>query len=423
MKWKETRCVRAIVPALACAALLAGCGRGNSYSPPPTPQVVVANPVARDVTTYLEYTGHTESVEAVEIRARVQGVLQSINFTPGSIVSKGDLLFVIEPELYEARAAQAEASLQRARTQLQAAQEQLSITQAIFQRNAGSRADLVQRTQARDEAVAGLAQAQANLAAAKLDLSYTRIEAPIAGRVDRNFVDAGNLVGAGAPTLLASIVRQDPMYAYFDVSERDALDYRQRVRAGEIGSSSEGDPAFEADMALVNESDFPHRGYIDYMSNKLNPSTGTFEVRAVFPNREGVLLPGLFVRVRVPLTRGKKLLLPDDAIATDQGGHYVLVADAKNTVQRRQVETGTLAEGMRIVLSGVAPEDNVIINGLQRARPGVVVNPVTAEAYNAQHAQPGAAAPGASGAQPAAGAKPAAAAEPPAPAGSKPAGS
>jgi multidrug efflux system membrane fusion protein len=230
MMSKETRCVRAIVSAVAGVALLAGCGRGNTYAPPPAPQVVVANPVARDVTTYLEYTGHTASVEAVEIRARVQGVLKSINFTPGSNVAKGDLLFVIEPELYEARAAQADANLQSARAQLQAAEEQLSITQAIYNRNAGSKADLVQRTQARDQAVAALALARANLSAAKLDLQYTHIYAPIAGRIDRNFVDLGNLVGAGEPTLLASIVRQDPMYAYFDVRRQPPLPGRDGAR-------------------------------------------------------------------------------------------------------------------------------------------------------------------------------------------------
>lgn len=382
MSWKQRRCAYAIVSmamAVLGASSLAGCGGGNTYAPPPAPEVIVSNPVARDVTTYLEYTGHTASVEAVEIRARVQGVLQSINFTPGSNVEKGALLFVIEPALYEARVAQAEASVQSARAQLQAAEEQLSITEEIFRRKAGSKADFVQRTQARDEALADFARAQANLTAAKLDLAYTHIYAPIAGRIDRNLVDLGNLVGAGEPTLLASIVRQDPMYAYFEVSERDALDYRQRVRSGEIASASDGSPRFEAEMALVNEAGFPHRGTIDYMSNKLNPSTGTFEVRAVFPNAGGVLLPGLFVRVRVPLTRGTQLLLPDEAIGTDEAGHFVLTVDAKNVVERRHVETGALAEGMRIMLEGVSPQDVVIVNGVQRARPGVVVTPVRAD--------------------------------------------
>lgn len=380
MSWKQRRCFCAIVAAVIVgASSLAGCGGGNTYAPPPAPEVVVANPVARDVTTYLEYTGHTASVEAVDIRARVQGVLQSINFTPGSNVAKGDLLFVIEPELYQARVAQAEANVQSTRAQLQAAEEQLAITEEIFKRKAGSKADLVQRTQARDQALADLARADANLTAAKLDLSYTHIYAPITGRIDRNLMDLGNLVGAGEPTLLASIVRQDPMYAYFEVSERDALDYRQRVRSGEIASSEDGSPRFEAEMALVNETGFPHRGTIDYMSNKLSPSTGTFEVRAVFPNAEGVLLPGLFVRVRVPFTRGMQLLLPDDAIGADEAGHFVLVVDAKNTVERRQVQTGPLAEGMRIVLQGVSAEDVVIVNGVQRSRPGVVVTPVRAE--------------------------------------------
>jgi len=380
MTWKPTRYAFAILLlGVTGPSTFFGCGGGNTYSPPPAPQVVVANPVPREVTTYLEYTGHTASVEAVEIRARVQGVLQSINFTPGSTVQKGDLLFVIEPALYEARAAQAEADVQSARAQLAAAEEQLSITEEIFRRKAGSKADLVQRTQARDQALAALAQAQATLTAAQLDLGYTHIYAPVTGRIDRNLVDVGNLVGAGEPTLLASIVRQDPMYTYFEVSERDALDYRERVRSGEIVSASDGSPRFEAEMALINETGFPHRGYINYMSNKLNPSTGTFEVRAVFDNPDGVLLPGLFVRVRVPFTRGTRMLLPDDAIGTDEAGKFVLVVDEKNTVERRHVETGPLADGMRIVLEGVTPQDVVVINGVQRARPGITVNPVRAE--------------------------------------------
>jgi RND family efflux transporter MFP subunit len=378
MSGKRRCCAHTIVSAtIAGASSLAGCGGGNVYAPPPAPEVVVANPVVREVTTYLEYTGHTASVEAAEIRARVQGVLQAIHFTPGSNVQKGDLLFVIEPELYEARVAQAQANVQSARAQLQAAEEQLAITEEIFRRKAGSKADLVQRTQARDEALAALAQAEATLTAAKLDLSYTHIYAPVTGRIDRNLVDLGNLVGASEPTLLASIVRQDPMYAYFEVSERDALDYRQRVRSGEIASSTDGSPRFfEAEMALINETGFPHRGTIDYMSNKLNPSTGTFEVRAVFPNPGGVLLPGLFVRVRVPLTRGPQMLLPDGAIGTDEAGHFVFVVDAKNTVERRHIETGPIAEGLRIVRQGIAAEDVVIVNGVQRARPGMVVSPV-----------------------------------------------
>jgi len=379
MTSKRTPRVYAILATITVgASSLAGCG-GNTYAPPPAPEVIVANPVVREVTTYLEYTGHTASVEAVEIRARVQGVLQSIHFTPGSNVQKGDLLFVIEPALYEARVAQAEANVQSSRAQLQAAEEQLAITEEIFRRKAGSKADLVQRTQVRDQALAALAQTEATLAAAKLDLGYTHIYAPVTGRIDRNFVDLGNLVGAGEPTLLASIVRQDPMYAYFEVSERDALDYRERVRNGEIASSSNGSPRFEAEMALINETGFPHRGNIDYMSNRLNPSTGTFEVRAVFPNPDGVLLPGLFVRVRVPLTRGRQVLLPDVAIGSDEAGHFVLVVDASNAVERRHVETGPIAEGMRIVLQGVSAEDVVIVSGVQRARPGVVVEPVREE--------------------------------------------
>ena len=183
----------------------------TEYAPPPPPEVTVALPVQQEVTTYNEVTGRTASIEAVEVRARVQGFLQSMHFTPGTEVKQGDPLFVIEPSLYQARVDQAAADLQSAQAQSEAASEQLEIAQAIFERNAGSKTDLVQKTQARDQARAAVAQAKANLEAAKLDLSYTHIYAPNSGRIDRNYVDVGNLVGAGEATLLASIVRQDPI--------------------------------------------------------------------------------------------------------------------------------------------------------------------------------------------------------------------
>jgi RND family efflux transporter MFP subunit len=355
------------VGAIAVAVLLAGCG-GNRYVPPPPAEVTVAHPVERDVTTYEEFSGHTVSVAAVEIRARVQGTLQSFHFQPGSEVREGDLLFVIEPDLYEARVAQFAADLARTEAQEQAAEEQLTIAQTIFQRNAGSKTDLVQKTQARDEAKAAVAQAQANLAAAKLDLSYTHIYAPISGRIDRNYVDVGNLVGAGQPTLLASIVRDEPIYAYFDVSERDLLTYPDLL--GRAGARP------LAYLGLVTEHGFPHEGTIDYTSNRIDPSTGTIEVRAIFANPDSTLLPGMFVRVRVPAVEGRRLLVPDDALGADQTGPFVLVVDEQNTVQHRRVHAGPLVDGLRIIESGLQLSDWVIVNGLQRARPGTMVKPI-----------------------------------------------
>ena len=357
---------------LALAILVASCG-GNEYAPPPPPEVTVALPVQQEVTTYNEVTGRTVSIEAVEVRARVQGFLQSMHFTPGTDVKQGDPLFVIEPSLYQARVDQAAADLQSAQAQSEAASEQLKITQAIFERNAGSKTDLVQKTQARDQARAAVAQAKANLDAAKLDLSYTHIYAPNSGRIDRNYVDVGNLVGAGEATLLASIVRQDPIYAYFDVSERQVLVYRALRRRGEtVAAEGERNKAY---MALDTDDGFPWVGEVDYVSNRVNPSTGTMELRAIFPNPDRVVVPGLFVRVRLPFTRGRGLLVPDEAVSVDQGGRYVLVVDAQEVAQHRRVKIGALVDGMRVVQEGLTPEEWVVVNGLQRARPGSKVKP------------------------------------------------
>jgi len=354
-------------------SLLAACG-GNRYVPPPPAEVTVAHPIERDVTIYSEFSGHTVALKAVDVRARVQGYLQSFHFQPGSDVKEGDLLFVIEPNLYEAREQQFEADLARAEAQEEAANQQLAIAESIFQKNAGSKTDLVQKTQARDEARAAVAQARANVAAAKLDLSYTHIYAPISGRIDRNYVDVGNLVGAGQPTLLASIVSYEPIYAYFDVSERDLLHYPELLGRHEGDAAPAERPI--AYLGLVTEDGFPHAGTIDYSSNRVDPSTGTIEVRAVFPNPDHRLVPGLFVRVRVPASRGHALLVPDDALAVDQSGHYVLVVDDKNVVQHQRVKTGALVDGMRVIEDGLAANVRVIVNGLQRARPGSEVKPV-----------------------------------------------
>ena len=247
------------------------------------------------------------------------------------------------------------------------------ITQAIFERNAGSKTDLVQKTQARDQARAAVAQAKANLDAAKLDLSYTHIYAPNSGRIDRNYVDVGNLVGAGEATLLASIVRQDPIYAYFDVSERQVLVYRALRRRGEtVAAEGERNKAY---MALDTDDGFPWVGEVDYVSNRVNPSTGTMELRAIFPNPDRIIVSGLFVRVRLPFTRGRGLLVPDEAVSGDQGGRYVLVVDAQQVAQHRRVKIGALVDGMRVVQEGLTPEEWVVVNGLQRARPRSKVKP------------------------------------------------
>ena len=361
---------RRLVVALAVA--LAAC-RGNKYQPPPPPEVTVSQPVRQEVTIYNEFTGHTAAIEAIDVRARVQGYLESMHFTPGSDVKQGDLLFVIEPDLYQARYDQAVAELAGRDAQARASQAQLEITQAIYAKNAGSRTDLVQKQQQRDIDRAQVDIAKAAVEQSKLDLSYTRIYAPISGRVDRNLVDVGNLVGAGDATVLTSIVATDPIYAYFTASEQDVLRYRQLQRAN-LTLAAEGQHNV-ADLGLAGEDGFPHRGQIDFTSTRIDPNTGTLEIRAVFSNPDRVLLPGLFGRVRVPFTRQAAILVPDVAIGTDQGGRNVLTVDDQNAVQFHRVKIGARIGALRIVDEGVGTDDWVIVNGLQRARPGVTVKP------------------------------------------------
>ena len=371
---------------LAAVLLAAACGRGNRYAPPPPPEVTVAHPVEREVTLYSEFTGHTVAYESLDIRARVQGYLQSFNFTPGSYVKKGDLLFVIEPELYQAQVDQAQADLQGKEAQYRAAQQQLEITQAIFERSAGSRTDLVQKTQARDLAKAEVGMARANLEAAKLNLSYTHIYAPFPGRIDRNLVDVGNLVGSGEATLLCTIVRDDPIYAYFTMSERELLQFQELQRQNRTAAQQgQGDVAY---LALATERGFPHVGQVDYTSNRVDPTTGTIELRGTFPNPDHVILPGLFVRVRLPLTRERAVLVPEAAVSQDQGGQYLLLVDAQNHVEYRRVHMGQVVEGeLRVVLDGVTTADQVVIEGLQRAHPGSEVKPTQSELPPAPPAQ------------------------------------
>ena len=352
----------------------AACGR-NQYAPPPPPEVTVDHPVERDVTIHGEFTGHTVAIATLDIRARVQGYLESMHFTPGSAVKKGDLLFVIEPELFQAQVDQARATLAAKEADSRAAQQQLEITQTIFQKSAGSRTDLVAKTQARDLAKAELENARANLAAAELNLSYTHIYAPFDGVIDRNLVDVGNLVGSGGATLLATIVQTDPIYAYFQMSETELLQYRKERESSEPSL----EPVDEARLALANDTDFGHVGRVDYTSNRVDPDTGTIELRAVFPNADRALVPGLFARVRLPMSRQHAVLVPDAAIASDQGGQYVLVIDDQNKVQYRRVHVGpTIDPDLRVVADGVGPADRIVVNGMQRARPGIEVKPVQA---------------------------------------------
>lgn len=373
-----------IIPLWLAAALLGGCEEPNRYVPPPPPTVTVAAPLVETVTDYLEFTGTTEAVASVEVRARVAGFLTRVNFTPGTRVAKGELLFEIDPREYQAAVAEAAAQLEAARAELERAEVELKRAERLFKQNAGSEADVVKWRGDRDVARAAIARAQAKLERARLDLGYTGVTAPISGRVGRNLVDAGNLVGEGEPTLLTTVTDFDPMYAYFTLNERDLLRvmelYRETVKEKEIAidevSAAEADiPVY---LGLANEEGYPHEGEIDFAETGVDPSTGTLQLRGVFPNPElpAVLLPGLFARLRMPVQeRSDALLVTERAIGSDQAGRYVLVVNSEDVVERRPIRQGQLVDGLRVVLEGLTARDRVIVRGVQRARPGVEVNP------------------------------------------------
>lgn len=360
---------RAGLAALAAALALAACDGGdNKYEPPPPPPVTAAHPVAKPAVNYLELTGSASSVNEVDLVARVPGYLQSVNFEDGSVVKKGDLLFVIEPAPYVANVQLAEATLEEQKAQLTRASEEYKRQERLVQQKATSQADLEKWLAERNSAAAAVDQANANLEIAKINLSYTKVAAPFAGRIGRHLVDAGNLVGEPAPTKLATIEQLDPIYVYFNVDEPSVLRIRAAIRErGTDGAKITDVPVY---VGLQTDDGYPHEGKIDFVDTGIDPATGTLEVRANLPNSDYILLPGMFVRVRVPTGRSEHALwISDRALGVDQTGHYVLVVNADDVVEQRTVEIGALQDGMRVITKGLAESDWVIVEGLQRATP------------------------------------------------------
>ena len=340
--------------------------------------VTVAEPVVKTVTDHNVFTGNTQAVFSVDIMARVEGQLRSVNFEVGSRVDKGQLLFVIEPEPYQAKVDIALANLAVAKAQYQLAQATLVRKENAYKDRAVSEVDVIQAKAQSAEAAAQIEAAQAQLERTKIDYGYTHVHAPIAGRISRNLVDVGNLVGAGQTTKLTSIVMDDPIYAYFTVSERDMLEYRDSQRMKEVPLDDKGRPL--AALSLSNEEGFPHQGYLDWIDNKVDPNTGTIQVRGVFPNQDKSLLPGLFVRIQVPTGVIKDaLMVPDAALARDQRGYYLYTVNQANQVEYKPVELGPLQKGQRVILKGIKAGDRVVINGLQRVRTGSKCTPLTQE--------------------------------------------
>jgi RND family efflux transporter MFP subunit len=353
--------------------LLAGCEQ-NAFVPPPPPSVDVAVPVQRSVTRYLETTGNAAPIKSVDLVARVQGVLQAINYQDGAFVKEGASLFTIEPETYKLKLDQAQAAEAGAQASLKQSDADYKRQADLVQRQAVSQATLDTSTSNRDNAQANLLQAQANTKIAAVNFGYTNVTAPFDGIVTAHLVSVGELVGAASPTQLATIVALDPIYVNFNVNEQDVL--RIRAEAAKRGITISELRQLPVEVGLQTETGFPHKGKIDYIAPMLNQSTGTLPVRGVLPNADRVLLPGFFVRVRVPFDKqDNALLVPDVSLGSDQSGRYVLVVNGDNVVEQRKVQTGPLEGDLRVIESGLKPDDKVVIAGLLRAIPGQKVAP------------------------------------------------
>jgi membrane fusion protein (multidrug efflux system) len=403
--------------------LMAGCTETNQYVEPPPPEVTVVKPVRREVTQYLEGTGTAQPVMSIDIRARVKGFLKERHFTEGSNVKEGQLLLVIDEEpfrlaldLAKMRLAEAEVSLRKAkqsrtrevaRAQLALDQSQLNLARtaearqrSLTARGAGSQEELDQAVATRRKNAAQVEATRANLEQAEADyqtnilaaeasagsarmavrnteieLGYCRMYAPIDGRISRMNLHVGNLVGDGQSSLLATIVKIDPIHAYTNLSEFDLLRYRSLV--GGAGRSGTAEVAMPMELGLADEPGYPHRGLADYQDPGADPGTGTIRLRGIFPNPHGTILPGLFVRVRIPAGRRKDaLLVPERALGTDQSGPFLLVVGQDGVVEYRPVKVGVRIEELREVEGKIGSEDRVVVEGLLRARPKLKVKPI-----------------------------------------------
>jgi len=360
----------------ATAALLAGCGSSTQPAAPEPPQVSVAMVPEREIVEWNEYAGRLSAVDTVEIRPQVSGVLERVAFTEGTEVRRGDLLFQIDPRPFQAELERAQAQQEQARTAAVLAAADLARGDRLLASRAISQEEHDQRVAADRNAAAAVRAADAAVQVARLNLGYTRITSPIDGRTGRAEVTPGNLVSGGqaGATRLTTVVSIDPVYAYFDVAEQDYLRYLDLARSEGREVANGGRAPVR--MAIGNSGGFSYPGHMDFVDNSVQPGTGTVLGRAVFANTDRRLAPGMFVRVQLQGTAPHKgVLLNDRAIATDQDRRYVLVVGEDDRLEYRAIETGPLVDGLRVVRAGLAAGERVVVNGLQRVRPGMTVTP------------------------------------------------
>ncbi|ADJ23913.1 efflux transporter, RND family, MFP subunit [Hyphomicrobium denitrificans ATCC 51888] len=366
------------IPA-ACALVgvltLAACGEKNAFVPPPPPKIEVAQPLKKTVTRYLEATGNTAAVNTTTLVARVQGFIQAIKYNDGDLVKAGDVLFVIEQKPYQLSLEQAEAGQASAQADTKKAEADYARQVDLAAKNIASQATLDQATASKDAAIAKQTQSEVDIEQAKLNLSYTEVKAPFDGIVTAREVSLGQLVGAGGPTTLATIVQLNPIYVNFAISETDVQDIRSSMRAQ--GLTREDMKKIPIEVGLQSEQGYPHKGTLDYAAPTITAATGTLLVRGVLPNENRSLLPGYFVRVRVPRAEQPNMLLvPDRVVGSDQSGRYVLVANKDNDLEQRKVVLGQQVGDLRVIDKGLQPDDRVVISGLMSVIPGQKIDPV-----------------------------------------------
>jgi RND family efflux transporter MFP subunit len=344
----------------------------------------VSEPVERDVTDYADFTGRTAAVDSVEVRARVWGYLDKVNFKEGALVKQGDVLFEIDPRLYRADLDRAEGAVAQYEARVRRLERDYNRVKNLLSRRAVGQEEFDRYEADYREAVANVHVAKANRDLAALNLGYTKVTAPVSGRVSRYIVTVGNLIQSGdqnGGTLLTTVVSVDPMYVYFDMDERTVLRVRELIHDGK--ASSARDTAWPVALGLATDDGYPHMGTMDFEDNQVNSKTGTLRVRAVFANKDELLSPGLFARIRVPIGRAHHaLLVIDRAIATDQGEKGVYVINAKNEVFSRPVRLGALHGGLREITEGLEPAEKVVVSGLQLMRPGLAVDPTLVDMPN-----------------------------------------
>ena len=359
-----------------------GCNREKPAPPAPPPApVTVAQPIRRQIIDWDEYTGRLEAVEFVEVRPRVGGYITQAPINEGAVVKTGDPLYVIDPEPYQARVHQAEADVAKFQAQLEYNTNELNRIAPLRKQGVASEKEYNDDILNQKTAAAALEGAKAALKQAQLDLDWTQVTAPIDGRVGRKLVTPGNLVNGGVgqqATLLTTIASVRPIDCYVDADEQSVLRYRRMVQQGKIPSVRAG-ATIPCYLGLADETGYPREGAIDFVNNRLDPLTGTLQIRGRFMNGDGALAPGYFARLRIPASPPyEALLVADGAIGTDQSQRFVLVVGPDNKVQYHRVDVGKLVDGLRVINSGVGPDDWIVINGLLKARPNTVVNPTRA---------------------------------------------